>query len=53
MHWAHQRERSAIPVVRFMAWLSLTLGRRISRAVVYGIAAYFFVFAPKARNHAT
>ena len=50
MHWAHQRERSAIPVVRFMAWLSLTLGRRISRVVVYGIAAYFFVFAPKARK---
>lgn len=50
MHWAHQRERSAMPVVRFMAWLSLTLGRRLSRVVVYGIAAYFFAFAPKARR---
>ena len=49
MHWAHQRERSAMPLVRFMAWLSLTLGRRLSRVVVYGIAAYFFAFAPKAR----
>ena len=49
MHWAHQRERSAVPVVRFMAWLSITLGRRISRVVVYAIAAYFFAFAPKAR----
>ena len=49
MHWAHQRERSAVPVVRFMAWLSITLGRRLSRVVVYGIAAYFFAFAPKAR----
>ena len=33
MHWAHQRERSAVPVVRFMAWLSITLGRRLSRVV--------------------
>ncbi|MEG0921867.1 MAG: acyl-CoA synthetase [Comamonas sp.] len=49
MHWAHQRERSAAPVVRFMAWLSITLGRRLSRVLVYGIAAYFFAFAPKAR----
>ena len=50
LHWAHQRERSALPVVRFMAWLSLALGRRVSRIVVYGIAAYFFAFAPKARK---
>ena len=50
MHWAHQRERSALSIVRFMAWLSLVLGRRLSRVVVYAIAAYFFVFAPKARQ---
>ena len=50
MHWANQRERSVVPLVRLMAWLSLTLGRRVSRILVYGIAAYFFVFARKARR---
>ena len=46
MHWAHQRERSAVPVVRFMAWLSITLGRRISRVLLRGIALYFLLFSP-------
>ena len=50
MHWTNQRERSVVPLVRLMAWLSLTLGRRVSRILVYGIAAYFFVFARKARR---
>ncbi len=34
-----------------MALLSLGMGRRLSRAALYGIAAYFFLFAPAARRH--
>ena len=37
-------------VLRFMVWLSLFLGRRLSRLVLYPIAAYFVVFAPKAKR---
>jgi predicted LPLAT superfamily acyltransferase len=39
-------------MLRLMSWISLRLGRRLSRTVLYGIAAYFFVFAPRARRHA-
>ncbi len=37
-----------MPVMRFMVWLSLTLGRQLSRTVLHGIAAYFLLFSPKA-----
>jgi predicted LPLAT superfamily acyltransferase len=33
-----------------MAYLSLRLGRRLSRGVLYGVALYFFLFAPAARR---
>jgi predicted LPLAT superfamily acyltransferase len=36
--------------LRVMTWISLTLGRSRSRVVLYGIAAYFLVFAPTARR---
>ncbi len=48
--WAREPERSSMPVLRLMVWLSLTLGRRLSRAVLYPIAAYFVLFAPRARR---
>lgn len=48
--WAREPERSSMAVLRLMVFLSLTLGRRLSRSVLYPIAAYFFLFAPKARR---
>ena len=36
--------------LRVMTWISLTLGRRASRVVLYGIAAYFLAFASGARR---
>jgi len=36
--------------LRLMTWISLTLGRRASRVVLFGIAAYFLAFAPAARR---
>lgn len=48
--WAKKPERSSMAVLRLMTWLSLTLGRRVSRIVLYGIAVYFFLFAPQARR---
>ena len=46
--WTRQSERSSAAIMRFMAWLSLTLGRRLSRVVLHGITAYFVAFAPAA-----
>src|SRR6202166_4728520 len=34
-----------------MAFLSMRLGRKLSRIPLFGIATYFFLFAPRARRH--
>lgn len=48
--WAHTPERSNRLLMRIMAWLSLRLGRRVSRLVLHPIAAYFLLFAPASRR---
>lgn len=48
--WPQQRERSNRAILKLMVWISLTLGRRIGRVVLYGIALYFLLFAPCARR---
>ena len=48
--WLRQQERSNLAILRLMVWISLTLGRGIGRLVLYGIAAYYVLFAPKARH---
>jgi predicted LPLAT superfamily acyltransferase len=48
--WMRRKERGNAFWLRIMSWLSLTLGRRLSRAVVYGIALYFLLAARAARR---
>ena len=48
--WMAQRERGSLLLLRFMTWLSLTFGRRLTRPVVYGIAFYFLLAVPRART---
>jgi predicted LPLAT superfamily acyltransferase len=48
--WVGKRERGSTHLLRFMAFVSMRLGRRISRIPLYGIALYFFLFAPGARR---
>ena len=48
--WQKNPERSNLFWLRVMTWISLTLGRSVSRVVLYGIAAYFLAFAPAARR---
>lgn len=48
--WIRNKERGNYFWLRLMCWLSLTLGRRLSRTVVYGIALYFLLTAPAARK---
>lgn len=45
-----RKERGSRFGLRVMSWLSLTLGRTLSRTVVYGIALYFLLTAPAARK---
>jgi predicted LPLAT superfamily acyltransferase len=49
--WIRHRERGSTALLRIMAFVSLHLGRTLSRVPLYGIAVYFFLFAPGARRH--
>jgi predicted LPLAT superfamily acyltransferase len=48
--WLGNRERGSAALLKFMAFLSMRLGRKLSRIPLFGIAAYFFLFAPRARR---
>jgi predicted LPLAT superfamily acyltransferase len=49
--WVRYRERGSLRLLKLMAYLSIRLGRTASRCILYGIAVYFFLFAPSARRH--
>ncbi|HEX5803113.1 MAG TPA: acyl-CoA synthetase [Azospira sp.] len=48
--WTRRQERSSLPLLRLMVWISLTFGRRLGRVVLHAIAAYFLAFSPQARR---
>jgi predicted LPLAT superfamily acyltransferase len=48
--WLQRKERGSLLLLRFMTWLSLSLGRRLTRPIVYGIALYFLLAVPAARK---
>jgi predicted LPLAT superfamily acyltransferase len=48
--WRANRERGSSLLLKLMAFLSMRLGRHASRVPLYGIALYFFLFAPAARR---
>ncbi|MDD5390932.1 MAG: acyl-CoA synthetase [Gallionellaceae bacterium] len=48
--WRKQPERGSLVLLRAMTWLSLALGRPVSRVVLVGISLYFLLFAAAARN---
>jgi predicted LPLAT superfamily acyltransferase len=49
--WSTRRERGSVFLLRLMTLISLRIGRRAGRFILYFIAAYFFAFAPQARRH--
>jgi predicted LPLAT superfamily acyltransferase len=49
--WSKQRERGSVFLLRLMTLISLRIGRRAGRFILYFIAAYFFTFAPQSRRH--
>jgi predicted LPLAT superfamily acyltransferase len=48
--WARRPERGSPALIRFMVWFSLAAGRRVSRVLLRGIVAYFFVTGGAARR---
>ncbi len=50
--WTAQIERGSSWLVGMMTVVALRLGRPVARAILYVIAGYFFLFAPRARQHA-
>ncbi len=48
--WRKQPERGSQALLRLMTWLSLALGRPVSRVILFGISLYFLLFAPAARK---
>jgi predicted LPLAT superfamily acyltransferase len=50
VQWAARPERGSVLLLTIMVFLALRLGRPLARAILYGIAAYYFVFAPRARR---
>lgn len=51
--WTQTPERSNLLLMRVMAWISLRLGRNLSRLLLHPIAAYFVLFSPVARRAST
>jgi predicted LPLAT superfamily acyltransferase len=49
--WARRSERGSPVLIRFMAWVSLRLGRAPARVLLHLIAAYFLVFSARARRY--
>ncbi len=48
--WLAQRERGSQSAMRALVWVTLALGRRVGRAFLYPICAYFVLFSRGARR---
>ncbi len=48
--WVKRPERGSLVMLRAMTWLSLALGRRLGRVVLFATSLYFLLFAPVARH---
>ena len=50
-HWAEERERGAVWLLRFMLWLATRVGRIPAALLLYPISAYYMLREPLAREH--
>jgi len=48
--WVKRPERSNMLMLRVMSWISLTLGRPLSRGCWWGSSLYFLLFFARARE---
>jgi predicted LPLAT superfamily acyltransferase len=49
-HWSRHRERGSAALLRLMIWIAFHLGWPVARAIVVGIAAYFFATSARSRS---
>ena len=49
-HWSRQGERGSLAALRLMAWIAVSGGRRVARAILHPITLYFMLFAPATRR---
>lgn len=50
-HWRTEPERGSLFLLKLVAWIVLTLGRRAGRVMLYPICLYFFLFDRACRTH--
>jgi len=48
--WTQRRERGSLPLIRFMVWFSVAVGRTASRGLLRAIALYFLATGGAARR---
>ena len=48
--WALRNERGALPLIKFIVWIALRLGRPAARLFLYPICLYFLIFSRLARR---
>lgn len=48
-HWSRQQERGSLILLRLMIWIAFHLGWPIARAMLVGIAGYFFATSARSR----
>ncbi|MDF1749509.1 MAG: lipid A biosynthesis acyltransferase [Alphaproteobacteria bacterium] len=48
--WMHRKERGSPILIRFIAWLAVTVGRKPTRLLLHPIALYFLLCAPRQRR---
>jgi predicted LPLAT superfamily acyltransferase len=46
--WLEQPERSNVAAIRLLVWITLALGRRAGRLLLYPVCLYFLAFSPRA-----
>jgi predicted LPLAT superfamily acyltransferase len=48
--WLEQRERGSLAAMRLITWITITMGYRVGRALLYPICLYFMIFSLRARR---
>lgn len=48
--WTVHGERGAVPLLKFIVWVALRLGRPAARLFLYPICLYFLIFSGRARR---
>jgi len=48
--WIARSERGTVPLMRFIVWVALSLGRPVAKLILYPICLYFLIFSHASRR---